>query len=614
MDFSSLGEIKPQAKSKFDFSSLGEVMEDPIGLTPELQKSSEKNVDPYSFDIDSAMGNLKQHTSSLISDMGGFMDRAWGGVKAGASNVSEGLGRLKEGVSNIGQPMGTIGGEPGKGGAPIMSPLGFNPEAGVKVLGGLGQIAATPAMAALGFVKPEVDLAISGYKQAYEQIPEGIRKPVQEKLKQVWDAIPDKAKETSGDVFWAMGLAEAEPFAKATVKGIEDVASKISKFSLENPEEAAKMLSKELKFTTNESSKFLKLTGPKKKGVSLPGEGVDPGKWLVDRGFKSTDPGNQLESVMTHFSEQKGNLDSAIEQLAKNPRMQGIKDPAIDKIITDMKEYYAKTENRSQLSQLNKRSELYAKDGMDIKQVNELKREYERNVRPDYVNAALRGSDSLKNTAAKNLDSQIRELVQEKASQGGFDNIAEMSKEVQQSKEMMNMLSKKALKSEALPNGLDFTDKLLIYGSGLNPKAIAADLIKKGVVDKVIPYLKEKIIGFKAGEAKKGVIDAPSAKIELHAKLGELSTKVLEELEVMAKKRKELKPLVDSIRASIKPPKNPLLPIGEPGKIPIQLPEQTQTLLKQKYPGGVLDSSLDPKYQKPLESRGKTALQILNGE
>lgn len=217
-----------QPISKFNPALLGSKPSDPIGLTTELEKNSLRNVDPYSFDIDSALGNLKQHGSDLVGDMSNFANTAWGAVKAGGANLAEGVGRTAEGLSKMGQPIGTVGGEMGQGGALVMAPMGLNPEGTLKTLGGLGQIVATPAIAALNMLKPQTDLAISGYKQAYEAIPENIRQPVTDTLKTVWNAIPDKIKETAGDAFWAMGLAEAEPFAKAAVKGVKSIGESIT--------------------------------------------------------------------------------------------------------------------------------------------------------------------------------------------------------------------------------------------------------------------------------------------------------------------------------------------------------------------------------------------------
>lgn len=117
--------------------------------------------------------------------------------------------------------------------------------------------------------------------------------------------------------------------------------------------------------------------------------------------------------------------------------------------------------------------------GLTMKETNELKRLYERNVKTGYLND--RNTEGV--TRATNLDELVREWQIGQADKLGFKNLRELNKQTQKSKFIINKLGKK-LSTEAQKNDIDLGDLILLSGGDMN--SIAMFLTKKTIGSKPI--------------------------------------------------------------------------------------------------------------------------------
>jgi len=240
------------------------------------------------------------------------------------------------------------------------------------------------------------------------------------------------------------------------------------------------------KFTPAQIEKFQKMTISKKYP-----KGQTPGEWSQERGrdFVGGDR-RALTAQATRIQNVKGSLDDGLTIVSK---FEPPAKPAWAKQM--LQEAHTRFGDRKFVSGDPWASKDAAfvkcmvtkvgKDGsiemrpMNIKQLKELARIYQRNNKMGY----LRENNAKAVTDATDLDYTSRDYLAGVADKYRFAKPGEMSyrqmsKEIQQTMEVMNMTAKAVIKAEKL-GGLDFSDKLLLMGTMFEPNTAIALAVKK---------------------------------------------------------------------------------------------------------------------------------------
>lgn len=125
--------------------------------------------------------------------------------------------------------------------------------------------------------------------------------------------------------------------------------------------------------------------------------------------------------------------------------------------------------------------------GLDMSQINEAKRIYERTVKLDYIKQNLPESVA----RAQNIDTAIREWQLSKAKELGFKNLDAINRETRLARQLLNDIGKEYAGS-AGNNAVSLTDWIML--SGGDPTAISGFLIKKGFSSKAVQSAVAKFI------------------------------------------------------------------------------------------------------------------------
>ena len=203
------------------------------------------------------------------------------------------------------------------------------------------------------------------------------------------------------------------------------------------------------------------------------GEGV--GQYLVSRGIFGT-----IDEISTQlykrFSDSKGRVDDALAGL-----------PGIFKTVpvgNALKQLLAREQRISSPGAVSKDLERvrilnkkHNGGGLDMSEINEVKRLYERNVKLDFLKENVPDKVEL----ANNLDNAIRTWQQSKASELGFKNIKELNKETRLAKQLLDDIGKEYAGS-AGNNAITITDWILLAGG--DPTALGGFLVKKTLSSK----------------------------------------------------------------------------------------------------------------------------------
>jgi len=150
-------------------------------------------------------------------------------------------------------------------------------------------------------------------------------------------------------------------------------------------------------------------------------------------------------------------------------------------------------------------------EGLDMSEINEIKRLYERNVKLAYNK--LNNADAVE--LATNLDNRLRDWQVKQADMLGFENIREMNKQTQLARFISDKLGNQLIGKSGL-DGMNLTDWIML--SGGDPTSVGGLITKKffsdpGIQSKIAQYLSksEKALPIKPklGETKLLRLEAP---------------------------------------------------------------------------------------------------------
>jgi hypothetical protein len=196
-------------------------------------------------------------------------------------------------------------------------------------------------------------------------------------------------------------------------------------------------------------------------------KGQTMGNFLLERDIIGT-PEQTVEQLLGRFKAVKNNFDDAILQIEGSYKF-----PAIKEALDEMEARFIKTKG-PELSRIKELQKKFDGEGLNMAENLELKRLYEKKVKTGY----LKDNNSVLVERATNIDSQIREDFVRTAKESGFDNVQDLSREIQLTKAAMDSIESKAIR-QLVNNQFSLTDNLLLVGGAINPSSLAVLGIKK---------------------------------------------------------------------------------------------------------------------------------------
>lgn len=277
------------------------------------------------------------------------------------------------------------------------------------------------------------------------------------------------------------------PGGSATVNAIKDKVTSVI------VPDSATIMNRVARLKPTDANKFADLAGE------------THGEYLAKTGNFGT-PDQIITKEATKFAESINSVDNELAKLPGLYKDGSIAD-ALDELLTK-----ARKESSTNVKSpyFDKVVELISKnsgDGLNMSEINEVKRLFEKNVKLGYkgVGAQINPSEVAKATT---IDKTLRNWQVAKAKELGFKNIDALNKQTQLSKFIINKLGDQIVGQSGL-NGVTLSDWVLLGGG--DPTAVAGFLTKKffsskGVQSKIAEYLFK---GEKQGQIKPDVTITP---------------------------------------------------------------------------------------------------------
>ena len=198
--------------------------------------------------------------------------------------------------------------------------------------------------------------------------------------------------------------------------------------------------------------------------------GKSQGEYLVETGNFGS-PDKIITTEAEKFLTSKKDVDTALEGLKGNFQDGSIKD-ALSGLLERAKSTSGENIKSPYLKTVEDLIAKHDTQGLTMSEINEAKRLYERNVKLGYTKMLNPKEVEL----ATNIDTALREWQVSKAKELGFDNIAEMNKQTQISKNLIDSLGKQLVGQEQI-NSMGLTDWIML--SGGDTTSVAGLLTKK---------------------------------------------------------------------------------------------------------------------------------------
>lgn len=269
-------------------------------------------------------------------------------------------------------------------------------------------------------------------------------------------------------------VGELGKMTSGAASGAIDVAGDIMSL----PGEAVSKVTLPLKSISSDASSIMQRVaripkGSQAKFESMAGESV--GKYLESRGIYGN-PEKVVAKLFDRFNLSKGVADDALEKLKGSFQPTPVK-TALEELLKKETSKSSPGAMSPDLKTVMQLKNKLADQGLNMSDINAVKRLYERNVKLDYVKQNLPNETA----RANNLDSAIRKWQVEEAQHQGLKNLPEINKETQLAKQLMDALGKERAGS-AGNNAVTLTDWIML--SGGDPTAIAGFFAKKGFSSK----------------------------------------------------------------------------------------------------------------------------------
>lgn len=206
------------------------------------------------------------------------------------------------------------------------------------------------------------------------------------------------------------------------------------------------------RMTKKQQEKFKQMSG-----------GIDQWEFQNKRWLKT------LDDLSDHFTKNLEQVDAAMDTIQGR-----FKSKQLDAVVNDVVEYATDTED-PQAWRLQELAKKNAEWGLEMNEINEIKRYYERTTIFDYLKDT---SGSKKARTATNRDSALREWQYKVAEDAGLDNLPELNKETQLTKYILDNASDWSAGVKG-NNPISLTDWIVAAGGGLSMKWIESLVGKK---------------------------------------------------------------------------------------------------------------------------------------
>lgn len=271
----------------------------------------------------------------------------------------------------------------------------------------------------------------------------------------------------------AAGMAEA-PKVGATVKktatGVVDAAQDLSSKVAQEARakvgsQPAKIMQRVARLSKNKQAKFEQTAG----------ESV--GEYLTKRGIYG-DIDEISTQLYDRFTRSKNTADKALAELKGTFEPAPVK-TALDELMAREERVSSEGAPSPIMGRVRQLSLKLKREGLDMSEINEVKRMYEKNNKMDYLKQNLPESVA----RANNLDSAIRAWQFKQAETLGLKNLPRINKETRLAKQLLDDIGHE-YSGQAGNNAMTLTDWIML--SGGDPTAIGGFLVKKTFSSKAV--------------------------------------------------------------------------------------------------------------------------------
>ena len=222
--------------------------------------------------------------------------------------------------------------------------------------------------------------------------------------------------------------------------------------------DSASIMDRVARLKPTDATKFKKLAGK------------SHGEYLRETGNFGT-PEKIIENEAKKFAKSIKSVDKTLAKL-KGTFKDGSIDDALNGILDKAKSTSGANVKSPYLKRVTELLEKNNKVGLDMTEINEVKRLFEKNVKLGYNK--LTNGDMVER--ATNIDNALRKWQVSKAKELGFKNIDKLNKQTQLSKFIVDKLGDQVVGKNGL-NGVGLTDWIML--SGGDPPAVGGFLTKK---------------------------------------------------------------------------------------------------------------------------------------
>lgn len=229
--------------------------------------------------------------------------------------------------------------------------------------------------------------------------------------------------------------------------------------------------------------------------------GVSVGTYLVQRNIFGT-PDEIVEQLWKRFNESKDRVDTGLASVKGR-----FKDAYAREALMELAERETKigvfgktTPQQARIMELLKK---HNNEGLNLSEMNEVKRLYERNVKLDFV----REVNSTGIARANTVDRGLADFIVKKADEGGFSNVKDLNKETMLARQLVDDLGAEYA-GKAGNNFLSLSDTIFLAEATTGNVGSIATAIGKKVLgsDRVMSSV-AKLMGKNRGDK----VDLPSA-------------------------------------------------------------------------------------------------------
>lgn len=198
-------------------------------------------------------------------------------------------------------------------------------------------------------------------------------------------------------------------------------------------------------------------------------QGISEEQWLRERGIIGTRE-ETVKALTDNFSTLRKNVDEGLDRIPgqyRDSRVQVVADDAAE---------YAKNIESPDAGRMATLAEKAKGTGLTTKEINEVKRFYERNVKMGYLKDPTKTAEQVQK--ATNRDTGIRDALFEIADKNGFTNLRQLNKEIQANKFLADEIAGK-MEGQGANNMMTLTDWIVATPGVVDPSFLAGFLGKK---------------------------------------------------------------------------------------------------------------------------------------